>query len=29
MRAAGALAVPSPAEVMSLAERHGIEMLPA
>jgi mannose-6-phosphate isomerase-like protein (cupin superfamily) len=27
MRAAGALAEPAPAEVMALAERHGIEML--
>jgi mannose-6-phosphate isomerase-like protein (cupin superfamily) len=27
MRAAGALAAPDPAEVMALAERHGIEML--
>jgi mannose-6-phosphate isomerase-like protein (cupin superfamily) len=27
MRAAGALAQPGPAEVMALAERHGIEML--
>jgi mannose-6-phosphate isomerase-like protein (cupin superfamily) len=27
MRAAGALAHPAPAEVMALAERHGIEML--
>ena len=26
-RAAGALAAPGPAEVMALAERHGIEML--
>ena len=27
MRAAGALTAPGPAEVMALAERHGIEML--
>jgi mannose-6-phosphate isomerase-like protein (cupin superfamily) len=27
MRAAGALTAPDPAEVMALAERHGIEML--
>ena len=27
MRAAGALASPDPAEVMALAERHGIEMV--
>ena len=27
MRAAGAVAAPGPAEVMALAERHGIEML--